>query len=287
MEPEEAHRMVEEAAELLAESLKAGKSDTLKAYLKAMARFYNYSIGNVILIMLQRPDASRVAGYGTWKALGRQVKLGSKGISIVAPVVVRGRSSRDDEQEDKTRVVAFRGATVFDVSQTDGSSRPLAEFSKASGDPGEHLERLHRFITSQGIVIEYSERLGGAEGASCGKKILVKQGLPPAETFSVLCHELGHELLGHHDKERPSRAALETEAEALAYVVCQSVHIESKQAATDYIHLYNDGDVERLRASLERIRKTASTIIRAILEDPKVPARTDIEAVRQETMAAA
>jgi antirestriction protein ArdC len=276
MKPDQAHKMVAEAAERLGESLAAGQSDSLKNFLRAMARFHAYSVGNAMLIAMQRPDATRVAGYNTWKALGRQVRHGAKGISIVAPVVARApkavREEHDveaEEREPEATVVSFRGATVFDLADTDG--RPLPEFAKARGAPGVYLERLQEYIQQQDIAIEYAESLGGAEGVSRGKRIMVRQDLPPAEMFSVLVHELGHEMLHRGEDSPESRTVRETEAEATAYVVCEAIGVDSRQTSADYVLLY-DGNVETLRQSLHRIRRTAHRIIDAILKDDMVRA---------------
>lgn len=274
MKADQAHQMVTQAAERLGESLAAGKSDSLKEFLRTMARFHSYSVGNAILIGLQKPDATRVAGYNTWKSLGRQVRRGAKGISIVAPVVARvPKAARDElnlateDREVEETIVSFRGATVFDIADTDG--RPLPDVLRANGDPGVYLERLLAYIAKQGIAIAYAKSLAGAEGISCGGKIIVRKNLPPAEMFSVLLHELSHEMLHHGDDVPESKTVRETEAEATAYVVCEAVGIDSRLASADYVLLY-DGSVETLRLSLHRIRRTAHTIIDAILRDGAV-----------------
>ena len=140
-------------------------------------------------------------------------------------------------------------------------------------------------MASQGITIEDSNQLGGAEGMCCGKRIILKSGLLPAEEFSVLVHELAHATMHQGNNTPASKTVRETEAEAVAFVVGQAVGLECSSSC-DYIQLY-DGKVDTLMVSLERIQKTATAIIRAILEDPKLPVRADVEAGKQETMAAA
>lgn len=271
MKAQEAHLVVEQAAEQLAESLKGGRSEQLKAYLKTVARFHSYSIGNILLIAMQRPDAGRVAGFHTWKALGRQVKRGAKGISIVAPVVTRmpkttaEKMNEGEEPKTEERIVCFRVATVFDIADTEG--KPLPDILRAEGNPGVYLERLREYITTRGIAVEYSESLSEAEGMSCGGKIVLQRHLLPAETFSVLLHELSHEMLHRGDDVPQTKTVRETEAEATAFVVCEAIGIESRQASADYVLLYN-GNVETLRQSLHRIRKTAHRILEALLKEP-------------------
>ena len=287
MKAGELKKMVEGSLDELADAVEQGKSEKLKRYLAMLARFHRYSLGNVLLIGWQRPDATRVAGFHAWKKLGRRVKRGEKGIRILAPVVRRRRQREEDEQQNEgpsqdaeedeatEEVAAFRSVCVFDVAQTDG--RPLPEFARPEGEPGEHAERLKQFIASQGIELAFSERTGGAEGYSAGGRIVVRQGLKPVEEFSVLAHELAHEILHQNDAAREqSRTVRETEAEAVAFVVCQAVGLEARSSATDYIHLY-DGDKKTLMASLGRIRATAVEIIAGITQQetpgPKQQAR--------------
>src|SRR5215469_11997916 len=122
-----AREVVRTATSKLIESLKAGQSETLKQYLDAIARFRTYSLHNVLLIKYQRPDATRVAGYRKWREFGRQVKLGAKGILILAPIFKRA-AKNGCEEEDSMPVITYRGVYVFDVSDTQGT--PLPEFVK-------------------------------------------------------------------------------------------------------------------------------------------------------------
>jgi len=249
-------------------ALDDGQSESLKKYLAMLGRFHRYSLGNVILIALQRSDATRVAGYRTFQQLGRQVRQGERAIRILAPIAYRKRKRREvreDEtvqRDDETdEVLAFKPAAVFDVSQTDGE--PLAEFARVNGDPAEHLLRLKDLVLSRGIMLEYTNRIGSAQGASGGGKIFLRTDLAPAEEFSTLVHELAHEML-HQDKTERSKTVKETEAEAVAFVVCQAVGLECGTASSDYVQLY-DGKKDTLLASLERIRSTAGEIIEAVL----------------------
>lgn len=255
-----AKRLVSNAVERLAADLAAGQSGQLKDYLTLLGRFHRYSLANVLLIAMQCPGATHVAGYRTWQGLGRQVRRGERAVRILAPITRRTR--HEDPKEEET-VVAFRTVGVFDVSQTSGE--PLAQFACVRGDPGKHLRRLEEFIRSRGIVLRHSDTIGSADGFSSGGQIALRAGLEPAPEFSVLVHELAHEIL-HQGEEQvaASRTVRETEAEAVAFVVCQAIGLEAGTASSDYIQLYQ-GSKETLVAALERIQQTAVEIIRAII----------------------
>jgi N-terminal domain of anti-restriction factor ArdC len=258
MRSEQAKKVAEEALVELMEDLDKGKSKKLIQYLGVMARFHNYSVRNQILISLQRPQATHVAGYGCWRNMGRQVKRGEKGIAILAPIMHRKTTDPDDET-----VVAFKTAYIFDINQTDG--KPLPDFAKVQGDPTGCTDRLKGFIQKQGIILKYTSTLGGAEGVSYGDIIKVKKGLAPADDFSILVHELSHWLLHKNPNDcSPGRKVRETEAEAVAFVVCRAADLDTNTASSDYIQLYR-GDRKTLVASLDRIQKTASSIIGAIM----------------------
>ncbi len=272
MKTNEQKQMVTQALDGLASALERGESNQLKAYLATLARFHRYSVGNVLLIAMQRPGATRVAGFRTWQKLGRQVKQGEKGIRIYAPIVWRKKDNKQgsEEGDDAEELVRFRSVCVFDVAQTDG--KPLPEFAQARGEPGEYTGRLVQFAAEQGIEVEFSDALGSAHGLSAGGKIVVRKGLSSAEEFSVLAHELAHELLHRDEDELLSRTVRETEAEAVAFVVCQAVGLEATNAAADYIQSYL-GSKETLFESLQRIREAAVEIIRAITKKESTEAR--------------
>ena len=239
--------------ELIA-TVEAGHSARLTAYLSMMARFHRYSLGNVLLIGLQCPQASRVGGYHAWRRLGRRVRKGERGIRILAPIVYR----RKGDEEDSEHVVAFRTVCVFDVSQTEGE--PLPELGRVGGDPGDFIGRLRSLVADYGIELEYASLAAGVDGWSSGGRIGIRYGLSRAEEFSVIVHEIAHELLHRSKPDRGARTARETEAEAVAFVVCEAIGLDTNTAAADYIQLY-DGNRDTLLASLGRIQRTASTII--------------------------
>jgi hypothetical protein len=255
---------------LLIEQLEAGKSDALTNYLTAMSRFHSYSFGNVLEIARQMPSATRVAGFWTWKNLGRSVKAGQKGIRILAPIVGVRRKKDTDAQKDITKqnervLLGFRNAYVFDVSQTDGVDLPIMH--EVSGDPGENIDRLAAFLKDRGIQLVYNPNIAPALGMSYGGRIAILPGQSKAETFATLIHETAHELL--HKSERrtaTTKTVRETEAEAVAFVVGKAVGLVTGSASADYIQLYH-GNASLLAESLEVIQQTASVIL-AALEPP-------------------
>ena len=260
MKTNEQKRLVTQALDKLASAIEKGGSGQLRTYLATLGRFHQYSLSNVFLIAAQRPSATRVAGFRTWQRLGRQVRRGEKGIRILAPIVWRRK--REQAGDETEEVLWFRSVCVFDVAQTEG--RPLPEFAQARGEPGEYTGRLIAFAAEQGIQVHFSDALGSAHGLSAGGKILVRKGLSPAEEFSVLAHEVAHELLHKADGEKSlSRTVRETEAEAVAFVVCQAIGLDAVSAAADYIRLYQ-GSKETLLESLQRIRQAAAEVIQAI-----------------------
>lgn len=277
MQREEVQERAQAAFEELVAALEQGQSDRLLAYLEMLGKFHRYSFGNCILIMLQRPDATHVAGFHRWKQLGRYVKKGEQGIAILAPLLVRRKASADaDESEThepeegsdspspRKRLLGFKVAYVFDVSQTDG--QPLAEFATISGDPGEKLELMETVVRNFGIELAYEENLSGALGVSEGGRIRVLPHLEPAEKFSVLVHETAHELLHRGERRaQTTKTIRETEAEAVAFVVCRASGIDSGERSRDYIQLYN-GDKDLLLESLEYIQRVSTTILSALEE---------------------
>jgi antirestriction protein ArdC len=267
---DEATKLTDNALEQLALALDQGHSATLTAYLKTLAKFHNYSFGNVLLIAFQKPDATHVAGFHTWRKLGRFVKKGEKGIAILAPIAFRAKADAHEVVENndvaivpvRQMIRGFKAVYVFDVSQTDG--KPIADFARISGSPCEYLVRVRDLIIQRGIQLEYAPILDGAKGFSESGVITLRPDLDPAEEFAVLVHEFAHELL--HKKERRSgttRTIRETEAEAVAFVVSQAIGLDCSTRSSDYIQLYR-GDRSTLQESLKHIQATAAGIIREL-----------------------
>jgi antirestriction protein ArdC len=263
MKSEQIKEITDKAADQLIAALKAGRSEALTGYLKAIGRFHRYSLHNVLLIASQKPEASYVAGFRTWNQLGRFVKKGEKGILILAPIV-RREAENDEQREESASIAGFRAAYVFDVSQTDGKELP--QIGIVQGDPREYHERLRTFAHAQGISVQYSSDIAPARGTSSGGRITLLPGQLPAEEFSTLAHELAHELLHRGDRRgSTSRRIRETEAEAAAFVVCHAIGLETGSAACDYIQLWN-GDAQLLTESLGHVRQAASQMLTALTD---------------------
>lgn len=261
MKSDEAKKLTDEALKRLSAALEAGQSEELTKHLATMARFHRYSFRNVLLIVTQCPNATRVAGFQTWKQLGRWVRKGETGLAVIAPVVVKPDAEKDSSEEP---IIRFKVAHVFDISQTDGEALP--EITSATGDPGEFVNRLKQFVAERGTELCYVSDLGGPLGSSANGKITLLENLPPAEEFTTLVHELAHEML-HWDANRPqSKTIRETEAEAVAFVVAHAVGLDALRASSDYIQLYQ-GELETLAQSLERIQSVSTSILASIHPD--------------------
>ncbi len=274
MKAEHARKIADQALESLSAALRQGRSEALAKYLAMLARFHNYSFGNVMLILWQRPEAAHVAGVQHLEAVRSVVRKGEKGIvhhradGHPSPGRGQGRSGRCRGQP----VLRFRGVHVFDVSQTDGEVLP--EPPRVSGDPSLHLDRIRALVTERGIKLDHDDLPIGADGVSRGGRISVRAGLDAAHEFSVTVHELAMNCsTAREDRKAFSKTVRETEAEAVAFVVCQAIGLEVGTAASDYIKLYN-GNTETLAGSLDRIQKISAEIIAGLHSSP-------VDAIRQ------
>jgi len=260
-------QLIKQAVDFLLQQLEAGKSETLTAYLAAMARFHSYSFGNILAIARQRPTATRVAGFSTWKELGRFVKKGEKGIQILAPIIGHRRRKNDQlqETEEKPRpvLIGFRAVYVFDVAQTEGADLPEFEHN-VTGDVGSHRDGLIAFLSQQNIALEYNEKIAPALGVSYGGKIALLPGQSKAEEFVTLVHEVAHELLHKSERRTMTTATVrETEAEAVAFIVGQAIGLEMGRASSDYIQMYA-GNAALLAESLEVVQRASAVILGAV-----------------------
>jgi hypothetical protein len=289
MKLEEIKNRTKDATDYLIQSLESGKSEVLTEYLSAMAAFPTYSFGNVMLIARQKPTATHVCGVRAWNQLGRFVKRGEKGILILAPMVGYRRSRQDEiateietenaaddagnDRKPQSQLIGFRGVHVFDVSQTEGKELP--NLTEVKGEAGGYLERLKAFVEGNGINLFYSDRIAPAKGTSSGGTITLLEGMEPAEEFATLAHEIGHEML-HWGERRTltTKRVRETEAEAVAFVICRSIGLETGTASADYIQLYH-GDARLLQESLEAVQRTAAVILRAIEPETKAQPVTE------------
>jgi antirestriction protein ArdC len=257
-----AKQLAEDGLNKLAAALESGKSEALVNYLSVMSRFHRYSWSNCLLIALQRPGASRVAGFHSWRKLGRHVRKGAKGIAILAPMIFKKKADDKATEDEQTRVFGFRTAYVFDVEDTEGADLP--EFATVAGDPRQYTDRLVEFVAANGIRLEYSDDIAPAKGMSRGGNIVLLPGMSPAETVSVLAHETAHEFLHRGTRRAETTTTIrETEAEAVAFVVCHAIGLKTGTAASDYIQLWR-GDKATLSESLQFIQSTAVQILTAI-----------------------
>ena len=237
--------MTDEALETLCRSLEQGKSEQLIKYLDVMSRFPKYSFRNLLLILIQKPEASRVMGYKSWQQFGRQVRKGERGIRIWAPMKIetkkeeRGARESLKKQRELEETLLFRPVSVFDESQTEG--KPLPSVAEVSGDPGVLFESLKRFASDKGIRVCYQADVRGKGVSKCGE-ILLRVGLEPAVEFYVLAHEIAHELI--HSKEIRKR-------------------LSEKQS--DYIQFW-DGERDTVSDSLATIQRVAGEVISALLK---------------------
>lgn len=181
---------------------------------------------------------------------------------ILAPIVRRGIESEEDRQEASTSIAGFRAAYVFDLSDTDGE--PLPELGNAQGDPAGYTERLKHFVIQRSIQLEYSESIYPAQGQCSPGKITLLPGQCPAEEFATLAHEVAHSLLHQQDRRaETTKCVRETEAEAVAFVVCEAIGLQADNSA-DYIQLYS-GDKDTLTESLEHVQRASAEILAVIM----------------------
>ena len=244
-------------------------------FLDTASRFRTYSLNNLLLIFLQRPDATRVAGYRTWQSLGRQVRRGEQGIAILAPCTYR-RADTDEPAEEPTRVLrGFKVVHVFDLAQTDGDPLPEPPVHLLDGDdPHGVTDLLAELIRAESYTFtigpmpdEHAEANGVTDYAQ--RSVTVRQDLAPAQRAKTTAHELAHVLLHHPDSgTRPDRAVCEIEAESVAYLVCGQHGLTSDAYSFGYVATWAAGDTAAIRATGERVTACAGRILDALgIED--------------------
>lgn len=242
-----------------------------KSMLFVMSRFHKYSWNNQILIWCQMPEATRVAGFHTWKSLGRSVVKGSKAIKILAPIFSKKEKKDDENVEEVTKeneksIIGFRVVNVFDVSQTDG--KPLPEHAEEPDTDSEEgkklLEALTDIIT---IPVKYEDIKGGALGyyKPASHDITIQQGMSIDMTAKTLLHEYVHSVLHHKDTDRKEkgRGQKETEAEGTAYVVASYFGLDTPDFSFEYVAgwAHSEGGVEIIKEVGNTIQKASKEII--------------------------
>ena len=267
-------------------------SDKFKEYLKCLSKFHNYSLGNTILIALQKPDATLVAGYTAWKnQFGRQVQKGEQGIRILAPTPYKRKMEVDviDPSTGQARmnpdgtkatelkeimVLAFKVVNVFDVSQTDGRPIPSIGVNELTGDVRQYEMFFEALKRSCPVPIAFEQIDSGAKGYyhTVDHRIALQEGMSQVQTIKTLIHEMTHQHLHSKDPKemspeepRLTRNAKEVEAESVAYTVAQHFGIETSDYSFAYIAGWSAGkDTPELKASLDRIRTAADELITGI-----------------------
>jgi antirestriction protein ArdC len=251
------------------ESLTSGED--WQRMLELASRFHRYSANNVFLIMLQRPEASRVAGYRTWQSLGRRVRKGERGIRILAPCHYRSKIT--DEDGTETTHVGIRGfttVTVFDVSQTDGEELPdvRPELLDGAGVAG-LWDALALQVKAAGYTVERGE-CRGADGYTdhTVRTVRVRDDVSAAQATKTLCHELAHVQL-HPDTAAyfQCRGLCEVEAESVAYLVCRAAGLATDCYSWPYIARWSEGKSEVVQTTAGRVLEAARTILAGMESD--------------------
>lgn len=269
------------------------ESERYKEYLRVMSKFHNYSFNNTLLIAMQKPDASLVAGFSSWKNnFGRNVMKGEKGIKIIAPSPftvkqevaktdpqtgkpVFGKDGKPVTEEKEIKVPAYKVVSVFDVSQTEGRELPDIAVDELTGD----VDRFKDFFTAleqaSPVPVGFEKIEGGAHGYYHleEKRITIDEGMSDLQTLKTAIHEIAHAKLHDIDlnapkeeqKPRVDRRTREVEAESVAYTVCQHYGLDTSDYSFGYVAGWSSGkELAELRGSLETIRNTAAEMINAI-----------------------
>ena len=267
-------------------------SDSYRNYLSTMSKFHNYSFNNTLLIAMQKPDATLVAGYKAWqKNFERHVNKGGKAIRILAPAPYKIKEERDkidpvtqellldkdgnpQKEEVEITIPAFRAVSVFDVAQTDGKPIPELAAKELLSDVEGYQDMIRAVEAISPVPIELEEIAGDSKGYYDreAKRIAVQENMSESQTLKTMIHEAAHSKL--HSKEveqdeqmRKDRNTKEVEAESIAYTVCQHFGVDTSDYSFGYIAGWSSGrDTKELRASMDTIRRTASELITGIEE---------------------
>lgn len=258
-------------------------------YLAAMSKFHHYSFGNVVLILLQCPAASRVAGYTRWKKeFGRQVKKGEHGISILCPCPQKRWMEKQKKDPNtgqplfapdgsavmetvKVIIPKFKIGTVFDVSQTEGRELPSIAVSELVGEVDSFQALYDCLADISPVPIVEDAVPGAAKGyfSSEQQKIVLRPGMPQLQIIKTLVHEIAHAVLHDRSKvsieEQKDRHQKEIEAESVAYVVCQGLGLDTSDYSFGYIASWSsDKELKDLKASLDVIHTTSAEMLSKI-----------------------
>ena len=268
--------------------------DNFKKYLATMSKFHNYSFNNTMLIAMQKPDASLVAGYNTWKnKFERSVNRGEKGIQIFAPspYTIRKEQTKLDKdtqlpvldkdgkpitEEIEVKIPSFKVVSVFDVSQTNGKELPTLGADELTGNVKDFEKFFAALKEVSPVPIEFEKIESGAKGyfSRESQKIAINEGMSEVQTIKTAVHEIAHSKL--HDRalkksdidEKPKdRNTEEVEAESIAFTVCTHFGIDTSDYSFGYVASWGSGkDVPELKSSLETIRATSNELINSITD---------------------
>lgn len=267
-------------------------SEQYQMYLQTMAKFHNYSFNNTLLIAMQRPDATLLAGYQTWqKKFHRHVKRGEKGIKIIAPVPVKEKRQVEKIDEETQEIVIgidgqpetetverilprFRVTTVFDVSQTEGEPLPTLEVNELVGDVFIYEDFMKGLEEISPVPFQFQEIDSGAKGyySNAEKLVAIQTGMSQAQTMKTAVHETAHAIF--HDRDvmeengiTKDRMTKEVESESVAYVVCNHFGLDTSDYSFNYVAGWSsDKEMLELRSSMDTIRLTSSQLIADITE---------------------
>lgn len=245
-------------------------SDKYKDYLTAMSKFYRYSINNSMLIMFQKPDATYVAGLGSWnKNFNRHVKKGEKGIVIFAPAPYKIKVVNDEGEEEERTIPSFKPTYVFDISQTEGEELPTIQCDELEGNVKDYAMMSEALIAAAPCEVVFEDIASAAKGyyRDTEKKIVIQNGMSEVQTVKTLVHEIAHSMLHTKDVfkatgEVKDRETREVEAESVAYAFLRFYGIDTADYSFGYIAGWSEGkEVKILKESLETIRSTVSDLI--------------------------
>lgn len=259
MKKPEADKLYETSLKQLADEVDSAKvSQQMIDFFDFSSQFHHYSASNLWMIWAQRPSATRVAGYNTWRKVNRYVMKDEKGIAIYAPLKVK------EEQNDGTEKYVLKGfkiTHVFDVSQTDGEPLPKPPDWKSPEKREELEESLIEFAKSKNIVVKITPLGGETQGLSMGGAI----SLSPEAGTKTLIHELAHELL-HKGSIRLQldKKIMELEAESTAYIVAKHFSLNDLQSP-NYIALHHNDGAEIMK-HMDRIIDCSKEIIQFVEE---------------------
>jgi antirestriction protein ArdC len=245
-------------------------SEEWKAMLEVAARFHRYSSNNQLLIYLQCPHATRVAGYRAWQRLGRQVRKGSRGIAILAPCRRRVAADERDDDQERGRVeilTGFRVVYVFDVSQTDGEELPEVAPRRLTGEvPAGIMQAVEQQVSDAGFTL----RREAIAQVSCNgyadferRLVVLRDDIRGIQATKTLIHELAHVLL-HDEADLSERSVPEIEAESVAFVVASALGLDTSDYSFPYVARWAGGDAELVAATAQRVTASAGTILESL-----------------------